>query len=139
MWTTEYAGETTASPAQVFALLADPATWPEWNAGVARVHLDGPFTGGAQAVMTFPDGGELPFTILRVEDGLGFEDETSVPDAGVVVRVRHEVVATGTGSRIVYAVAADGPEEAAAAVGAGVSEDFPAVIAALAALAEARA
>lgn len=138
MWTTEYTQETSASADVVYALLADPATWPDWNEGVARIDLDGPFAGGTQAVMTFPDGTALPFSILRVDEGRGFEDETPVPDTGVVVRVRHDVVPTDAGSRIRYAVEAEGPEDAAASVGAAVSEDFPVVLAALAAFAEAR-
>lgn len=136
MWVTEYSGETSASPEEVFVLLGDPATWPEWNEGVARIDLAGPFAAGTQAVMAFPDGTELPFLITWVDADRGYEDETPVPDTGVVVRVRHELAATKTGTRITYRVEADGPDEAAAEVGAGVSADFPEVIAALGAHAE---
>lgn len=136
MWVAEYSGETTASPAEVFALLADPATWPRWNEGVARIDMAGPFEAGTRAVMVFPDGTELPFAITWVEPDRGYADETPVPDAAVVVRVRHELTATEAGTRITYRVEADGPDDAAAEVGAGVSADFPAVIAALAAHAE---
>lgn len=136
MWTKEYSGETTATPAEVFALLADPATWPEWNAGVARVEMTGPFKEGARAVMVFPDGAALPFVITWVEVDQGFADETPVPDAGVTLRVRHKLQPTATGTRITYRVQADGPDDAAAEIGAGASEDFPDVIAALAAHAE---
>jgi uncharacterized protein YndB with AHSA1/START domain len=136
MWTKAYSGETTATPAAVFALLADPEMWPEWNAGVARVEMTGPFETGARAVMVFPDGTELPFVITWVEVDRGYADETPVPDAGVTVRVRHELEPTATGTRITYRVEADGPDDAAAEIGAGASEDFPAVIAALAARAE---
>lgn len=136
MWTHEYSGETTATPAAVFALLTDPATWPEWNAGVARVDLTGPFKEGARAVMVFPDGTELPFFVTWIEVDHGYADETQVPGTGVTVRVRHELEATATGTRITYRVEVDGPDEAAAEIGAGASEDFPDVIAALAAQAE---
>lgn len=139
MWMTEYMGESAASPAEIFALLGDPATWPEWNGGVAGIRLEGPFEAGTSAMMAFPDGSELPFRITWVEGDRGFEDETAVPGTGVVVRVRHELMATGNGTRITYRVEADGPEDAAAQVGAGVSADFPTVIATLAAHAERRA
>lgn len=136
MWTNKCSGETTATPAQVFALLADPATWPEWNVGVARVEMTGPFKEGARAVMVFPDGTALPFVITWVEVDQGYADETPIPDTGVTVRVRHELQPTATGTRITYRVEADGPDDVAAEVGAGASEDFPDVIAALAARAE---
>lgn len=138
MWTAQYSRETAASPSAVYALLSSPETWPDWNEGVARVDLDGPFAAGAGGVMTFPDGTTLSFTIRWVEPGRGFEDATPVPDAGVVVRVRHEVTATGAGALITYTVEADGNDEQAAEIGAGASADFPAVIAALAARAESR-
>jgi Polyketide cyclase / dehydrase and lipid transport len=136
VWVTQYSGETTASPAEVFALLADPVTWPEWNEGVAHIDMAGPFEAGTGAVMAFPDGTELSFLITWVEADRGYADETPVPGTGVVVRVRHELTATVTGTRITYRVEADGRDDAAAEVGAGVSADFPAVIATLAAHAE---
>lgn len=136
MWANEYSGETTATPAEVFALLTDPATWPEWNAGVARIEMSGPFEQGARAVMVFPDGTALPFVITWVEVDRGYADETPVPETGVTVRVWHELEPTATGTRITYRVQADGPDDAAAEVGAGASEDFPEVIAALAARTE---
>lgn len=88
------------------------------------------------AVMAFPDGAELPFLITWVEKDRGYADETPVPDAGVVVRVRHELASNGSGTRITYRVEAESPDEAAAEIGAGVSADFPEVIAALGAHAE---
>ena len=66
----------------------------------------------------------------------GYEDETEVPDAGVVVRVRHELTPTAHGTRITYRCEIDGPADVAAEVGAAVSADFPDVISALGARAE---
>lgn len=59
-----------------------------------------------------------------------------MPDAGVSVRVRHEIEALGTGSRVTYRCTVEGPDEVAAELGAGVSEDFADVIAALGVRAE---
>ena len=56
---------------------------------------------------------------------------TPSPDAGVTVRVVHEVEATETGALITYRCMVDGPAEVAAEVGAGVSADLVDVIAAL--------
>lgn len=132
MWTREVTGESAATPAEVYAVLADPGTWSEWNDGVAAIRMSGPFTTGTAAVMVFPDGTELPFRLGWVAPGRGFEDITEIPDAGVVVRVRHELEATATGTRITYRCHVDGDDAAAAAeIGAGASADFEAVIAAL--------
>ena len=136
MWVREITGECGATPAEVFAVLADPGAWSAWNDGVADVRIDGPFAAGTSAVMVFPDETELPFVVTWVEAGRGYEDLTPVPDAGVSVRVRHEVEASGTGSRITYRCTVEGPDEVAAEVGAAVSEDFADVIAALGARAE---
>lgn len=136
MWSTVVSGESTARPAEVYALLADPDSWPEWDESVERVELAAPFGTGTEAVMVLAGGVHLALQITWVEPEAGFTSEASIPAAGVVVRVRHELAATASGTRITYRVDVDGPDEAAAEVGAAVSADFPAVIAALAAHAE---
>jgi hypothetical protein len=136
VWTREYTGESTAAAERLFNILADTAAWPEWNAGVARVDMSGPFAEGTEAVMVLPDDTALPFRFIWVEAGRGFEDETPVPDTGVVVRVRHELTPVDGGTRIIYRCVAEGPDKVAAEIGAAVSADFPEVIAALAARAE---
>jgi uncharacterized protein YndB with AHSA1/START domain len=136
MWVREYTGQSSASAERLFDVLADAAAWSEWNAGVARIDMDGPFAAGTTATMVLPDDTVLPFRLLWVEAGRGFEDEAPVLDAGVVVRVRHELTPLEDGTRITYRCMADGPDQAAAEVGASVSADFPDVIAALAARAE---
>lgn len=132
MWSTEVTGDSTATPAEVFAVLADPEHWHEWNDGVAGIRMNGPFAAGTTAVMVFPDATELPFTLAWVEQDRGFEDVTEVPDAGVTVHVRHELEPTTTSTRITYRCTVQGPDPTAGEVGAGVSADFADVIAALA-------
>lgn len=136
MWERKISGECAASPTEVFAILAEPRAWSEWNEGVAEVRIDGPFAAGTSAVMVFPDGSELPFELTWVDPDRGYEDLTPVPDAGVSVRVRHELEPTAIGTRITYRCLVDGPDDVAAEVGAGVSADFGDVIAALGARAE---
>ncbi|MFT4305492.1 MAG: SRPBCC family protein [Microbacterium sp.] len=131
MWVREITGECDATPAEVFAILAEPGAWSEWNDGVADIRMDGPFEAGTSAVMVFPDGSELPFELTWVEAGRGYEDLTPVPDAGVTVRVRHELEASEAATRITYRCTVEGPDEAAAEVGRGVSADFDQIIAAL--------
>ncbi|MBJ7595860.1 MAG: SRPBCC family protein [Candidatus Dormibacteraeota bacterium] len=135
MWTYEHSVETQADADAVFALFSDVSRWPQWNSGVERMELDGPFAAGTGGTMTIPGGETMASKLIWVEEGHGFEDETAVPDAGVVVRVRHTLEAVdGGGTRITFHCAVDGP--GAAEVGAMVTADFPEVMAALGALAE---
>lgn len=136
MWSTEVTGECAATPAEVFAILVEPDTWSQWNEGVAAVRMDGPFEAGTTAVMVLPDATELPFRLAWVAEGRGFEDVTEVPDAGVTVRVTHELEATARGTRITYRCVVDGPDAVTDEVGAAVTADFGDVIAALGARAE---
>lgn len=141
MWTAEYEIEIEAAPQVINAVFADTARWPDWNAGTEWVELDGPFAAGTTARMKMP--GEEPLDFRLVSVGLdGFEDETPIPDAGIVVRVRHGVEAVADGrSRVVYRATVDGPnaEDFGASIGSQVTADFPDVLAALKARAEERA
>jgi uncharacterized protein YndB with AHSA1/START domain len=137
VWTREFSAESTASPERLFAILEDTDSWSEWNAGVERIEMDGLFTAGTTATMVLPDRTRLRFRLVWVERGRGFEDETEVPETGVLVRVRHLLQPQADGhTRISYTCVVDGPDEVSAEVGAAVSADFPDVIAALAARAE---
>ncbi|MGU3291694.1 hypothetical protein [Williamsia sp. M5A3_1d] len=139
MWSVEITGESTASPCALYARWVDVGTWSEWNDGVESIEMTDAFAPGARARMTFPDGSSLPFEITWVDPGRGYEDLTEVPDAGVVVRVRHVAEADGDRTRITYRCEVTGADDdTCAAVGSGVSEDFGAVIAGLARIAEAR-
>src|SRR5215831_16174989 len=135
MWTKEYRGESSASADALFAILADVASWPEWNAGVERVELNGAFAAGTTATMVLPDQTALPFRLSWVEVGRGFEDETEVP--GALVRVMHLLEPLDGGhTGISYRCTVEGPDEVGTEIGPAVSADFPDVIAALTARAE---
>ncbi|KEZ07730.1 hypothetical protein GQ57_01260 [Burkholderia sp. MSh2] len=136
MWSIEVAGECAATPAQVYSILAEPQRWSEWNPGVLRIEMHGPFQSGTTAVMVLPDSTTLPFRFEWVEADRGFEDVTEVPDAGAVVRVRHELSPIELGTRITYRCEIDGPEQIAGELGAAITSDFADVIAALGARAE---
>ena len=139
MWTYEHSLDTAADPDALFAILRDTRRRPEWNAGVARVDLDGPFATGTTGVMVLPDQQALRFRLAWVGAGQGFEDETQVPDAGVLVRVRHTLQPLPAGgTRITYRATVEGPaaEALGPEIGPAVTADFPEVMAALAARAE---
>jgi Polyketide cyclase / dehydrase and lipid transport len=136
MWSYEHSLETDARAETIFEILRDVSRWPEWNPGVERIDLDGPFATGTSGVMVIPDQGSLSFRLAWVGDGRGFEDETEIPGAGVVVRVRHSLEPlAGGGTRITYRATVEGPAADALGpeIGPGVTADFPEVVAGLAA------
>jgi hypothetical protein len=108
-------------------------SWTQWNAGIERVELEGPFASGTWFTMQSPGQDPMRSRFLEVEKNRGFVDETRAGD--LVVRVAHRLEAATPGrTRIVYSVTATGPR--AAEIGPAVSSDFPQVLAALATFAE---
>lgn len=133
MWIHEECIETTASPARVWELLVNVEKWGDWNAGIERIELHGPFANGTQFTMQPP--GQDPFvsTLIDVRPNEGFVDETVVD--GTRVLVDHQLVSLPSGhTKIVYRTEITGPD--AAAFGPMVTSDFPDVLAALKRLAE---
>jgi hypothetical protein len=54
VWAVEHSVETSASAQAVWQLWADVQRWAEWNAGVERIELRGPFAVGSTILMTPP-------------------------------------------------------------------------------------
>ncbi len=109
MWTVEHSIVTNASPGAINRLFADVASWPEWNKGIEWVTLDGPFAAGTTGQMKVPSQEPFAFRLIAVGSD-GFEDETPIPDAGVVVRVRHTIETSAGRTRVAYGVTIDGGE-----------------------------
>ena len=98
-----------------------------------------PRPAGTTARMKIPGEEPLAFRLVHVGPD-GFEDETPIPGADVVVRVRHTIEPLAGGrSRVVYRATVDGPnaEKLGSDIGPQVTADFPDVLAALKARAEA--
>jgi hypothetical protein len=140
MWTYQHIIETAAEAETIFEILRDTSRWPEWNSGVERIDLNGPFATGTEGVMVIPEQGSLPFRLAWVGEGRGFEDETEIPGAEILVRVRHslEPLAAG-GTRITYRATVEGvrADTLGPEIGPAVTADFPEVMASLAGRAEA--
>ena len=137
-WTHETSADIATAAARVWQLWSDVASWPRWNAGVARAALHGAFASGSTFEMQLPDGGPLlQSRLLDVQPGERFTDETAFE--GVVVRVTHAIAPLAAGGvRVTYRTEVEGPNAAQAVdIGAGVSSDFPAVLQSLKAVAEA--
>jgi len=137
MWSYEHTADSTAPAAQVWTVWTDVEAWPTWNAGIAAITVDGPFTAGTRLVMTPP--GEDPIA-LRLTEVVPHESFTDVMDAGdflVTTIHRLEPLAEG-GTRIVYRTEITGPAAPAVGpdLGPAITADFPDVLAALAARAE---
>jgi uncharacterized protein YndB with AHSA1/START domain len=124
-------------PEAVWQLWADVEGWPEWNAGIQRIELRGPFAAGSTILMTPPGDDPVELRITEAIEPQLFVDEADGGD--FVVRTTHRIEAVGhEHSRITYrmeitgrAAEAVGPE-----IGPEISGDFPQVLAALAAHAE---
>ena len=137
-WTHETSADIATAAARVWQLWSDVASWPRWNAGVARAALHGAFASGSTFEMQLPNGGPLLHSrLVDVRPGERFTDETAFE--GVVVRVTHAMAPLAAGGvRVSYRTEVEGPNAAQAAeIGAGVSSDFPAVLQSLKAVAEA--
>jgi uncharacterized protein YndB with AHSA1/START domain len=133
MWTDTASIATTASPEALWRLFEDVAGWTNWNAGIERIALNGPFATGSTFDMKPPGMDAFRSTLCDVRPQRSFVDETVLEDTRFVVSHELQPLATG-GTRVVYAIRVEGPE--AATLGPLVTADFPEVLAALKALAE---
>src|SRR4051794_10148396 len=107
MWTTEHAVETAAAPETIWQLWADVPRWPEWNADIARVELDGPFAAGSTIRMASLEDEVVELRIAEATERSSFVD---VADFGeLVVRTIHRLDAVAGGTRVTYRMEIDGP------------------------------
>lgn len=136
VWRGEYGIETLAAAETVWRIFRDVPGWKNWNAGIERIDIDGPFETGTWFTMKPPGEDPLRSRLVEVRENECFVDETRVGE--LAITVAHRIQSLGAGrTRIVYAAEAVGPE--ASEIGPAVASDFPQVLAALAKLAEGRA
>lgn len=86
---------------------ADASAWPAWNDALASARLDGPFAAGATARVRFRTGLRLRFTLVEVEPGRRFTDESRLP--GAHMGHRHALEPTDAGVRLVNEIYVRGP------------------------------
>src|SRR5215471_8222643 len=99
MWTAEHSIETTASPASVWRLWSDVATWPEWNADIERIEISGPFAAGGTISMTPIGQDTVELRIAEASEPRLFVDEADLGD--VLVKTFHRVDSLGEGRSMV--------------------------------------
>jgi len=136
MWEYEYGIETTAAPDAVWRHWSDMAAWPQWNDGIEKIEIDGPFAVGTTFTMTLPGDEPIQMRLTEIVPGEQFTDEMDAGD--FVVRTMHRLEPAAGRTRIVYRTQITGPAagQAGPQLGPAITADFPEVLAALAKLAE---
>ncbi len=135
-WQHDYSVETSASPQTIWQIFADVSNWKQWNAGIERIEMNGPFAVGTELLMTPPGQEPLLSRLIEVTENEAFVDETRVEELVIVVAHRIKRL-SDTRTQVTYSVEATGP--GCAEVGPMVSADFPDVLKALVQLAESKA
>lgn len=137
MWEYEHSIETTAAPDTVWRHWSDMAAWPQWNDGIEKIQIDGPFTAGTRFTMTPPGDEPIQLRLTQIVPGELFTDEMDAGD--FVVRTTHRLEQAAAGrTRIIYRTEITGPAagQVGPQLGPAITADFPEVLAALARLAE---
>jgi uncharacterized protein YndB with AHSA1/START domain len=137
MWEYEHSTETSAAPDVVWRLWSDIAAWPQWNDGIEKITVDGPFAVGTSFTMTPPGDEPVRMRLAEIVPGELFADEMDAGD--FIVRTVHRLEsAAGGRSRIVYRTEITGPaaDQAGPELGPAITADFPEVLASLAQRAE---
>lgn len=136
MWTYEHSVETTATPASVWRLWADVERWADWNDGVEKIEIDGPFAAGARITMTPPGEDPIPLVVAEAVEEELFVDEARF--GGLLLRTVHRLDPAGQGRiRVIYRmeITGAGADEVGPEIGPGITADWPQTLAALVALA----
>ena len=138
MWEYEYRLETSATPEALWRHWADMASWPQWNDGIEAITVDGPFAVGTVFTMTPPGDEPIRMRLTEIKPGESFTDEMDAGD--FVVRTVHRLEPLAHGrTRITYRTEITGPaaDQVGPELGPAITADFPDVLTALAALAQA--
>jgi uncharacterized protein YndB with AHSA1/START domain len=132
MWEYEHSIETTAIPETLWRHWVDMATWPEWNGGIERIDVEGPFAVGTAFTMTPPGEEPIRLRLVDIKPGQSFTDEMDAGD--FLVRTEHRLEPAGAGlTRIVCRteITGDAADQVGPQLGPQITADFPEVLAAL--------
>lgn len=138
MWTYEYSVTANCTPQDVWACYADPSVWPEWDAEIKELTLEGPFAAGVAGTMSLHHLPPMALTVTVVLPHAEFRTETRMPD-GTLIRFVYLLAAPdGSGTRITHRVEIEGPA-AGTEFGDSVAAPVPDTLRKLARVADARA
>lgn len=108
MWPLRHTEITDAPASAVWALWEDVPRWPEWDEGLDAIRLDGPFAVGTPGRISPTGSPSWRFTLITVEPGRRFTDETRLPLCRL--RFGHELGAAADGrTAITITVSFHGP------------------------------
>jgi hypothetical protein len=96
-----------AAPSAFFAKWADLDTWPEWNADMEWIRMDGPFVQGGTGVLKPKGGPKVRFVIETLIDGEAFVDVSKLPGGRLIFD--HRVRATASGTAVDVTITMRGP------------------------------
>ncbi|MEU1735025.1 SRPBCC family protein [Streptosporangium sp. NPDC020145] len=132
MWEYEHSVETTAAPEALWRRWSDMETWPQWNDGIEKIEVDGPFAVGTAFRMTPPGEDPVELRLVEIVPGEVFTDEMDA--GGFVVRTVHRLERLDAGrTRVTYRTEIVGQvaDEVGPRLGPAITADFPDVVAAL--------
>jgi len=137
MWEYEYSLDTAATPDTLWRYWSDLTTWPQWNDGIEKIAVNGPFAAGTIFTMTPPEGDPITLRLVEIVPGELFTDEMNADN--FTVRTTHRLEQTAAGiTRITYRTEITGPaaDQVGPQLGPAITADFPEVLATLVELAE---
>jgi len=137
MWEYEYSMESTAPPEVLWRYWSDVAAWPQWNDGIEKIEIDGPFAVGTTFTMTPSEGDPITMRLAEIVPGELFTDEMDTGDFAVRTVHRLEQLAAGM-TRIIYRTEITGSaaDQVGPQLGPAITADFPEVLVTLVKLAE---
>jgi uncharacterized protein YndB with AHSA1/START domain len=106
-WMIETVREAAVTPADVFRLYADPATWSEWGHNAKWARADGPLVEGGIVDVKAGYGKVYPCRITRLVPDRALELQARPPFMAVLQT--YEVEPTAEGSHIRHALEISGP------------------------------
>jgi Polyketide cyclase / dehydrase and lipid transport len=132
MWEYERSVETIADADALWRCWSDVAAWPEWNEGIAKIEIHGPFAVGTTFTMTPPGEDAVHMRLTEIVAGERFIDE--MDGGNFVVRTVHQLERLTDGQiRVLYRTEITGPaaDQIGPEIGPAITADFPDVLAAL--------
>jgi hypothetical protein len=132
MWEYERSVETIADADALWRCWSDVAAWPEWNEGIAKIEIHGPFAVGTTFTMTPPGEDAVHMRLTEIVAGERFIDE--MDGGNFVVRTVHQLERLTDGQiRVLYRTEITGPaaDQIGPETGPAITADFPDVLAAL--------
>jgi hypothetical protein len=136
MWTNDFTATTPASPERVWAALEALHSGTPLGQNSDSFELHGPFAVGTTLTVT-PQGQEpMESTIVELEPGRVYADQTRFGD--LVLTFRHRLTPLAGGTRVTHTleITGEGAQEVGPELGPQISGDFPDAMAELLAAAE---